>query len=470
MPASEDRAISDFPIALQLLNTALVLASNPDGLGGYDSVHATLAEIGRVILETQYTQDLGNVDVFDAIKNCRVLSGTSNPTSAQGVDGQIYVKYQTVSNVDTVTGLYVKLNSAWVEIATGGGGGGAPVLYGTTDPTSAQGSDGQLYMKYAYVTGCEVEVTIYKATDARTVSITITENGNTVYSATPSCDIMGAYAEVSTTITLSTGTYSLKHWGVQENVPDVESQFVEIDGNQIGFIADGSNSSYTVDDTETVEVEYGGDMVIATWLKISTDWIPVDDSGAIIDDTSASLTKVYSSAKVQGVFDSHDDNFADEYDATTAYAKGDLCIYNNVLYKAKQATTGNLPTNTTYWEQTSIADEIGRIDTELTANALRQTLTLDNFSVYSAERILQNATKDIPLTQNLFVLFIKSYADARTFGVYLISYHGSVATGQYISTIAQGSYLVPTLSIVDGNKLRIATGAVDVYYSMLRLN
>lgn len=53
----------------------------------------------------------------------------------------------------------------------------------------------------------------------------------------------------------------------------------------------------------------------------------------------------------------------DAYDATTAYAKDDLCIYNNVLYKAKQATTGNLPTNTTYWEQTSIADEIGRIDT-----------------------------------------------------------------------------------------------------------
>lgn len=51
----------------------------------------------------------------------------------------------------------------------------------------------------------------------------------------------------------------------------------------------------------------------------------------------------------------------DEYDATTAYSTGDLCIYNNVLYKAKQATTGNLPTNTTYWAQTSIADEISEV-------------------------------------------------------------------------------------------------------------
>lgn len=54
----------------------------------------------------------------------------------------------------------------------------------------------------------------------------------------------------------------------------------------------------------------------------------------------------------------------DEYDPTTAYSTGDLCIYNNSLYKAKQATTGNLPTNTTYWEQTSIADEINELNTE----------------------------------------------------------------------------------------------------------
>lgn len=59
----------------------------------------------------------------------------------------------------------------------------------------------------------------------------------------------------------------------------------------------------------------------------------------------------------------------DSYDATTAYAKDDLCIYNNTLYKAKQATTGNLPTNTTYWEETSIADEISELKTSLTYNA-----------------------------------------------------------------------------------------------------
>ena len=48
----------------------------------------------------------------------------------------------------------------------------------------------------------------------------------------------------------------------------------------------------------------------------------------------------------------------DEYDDTTTYAAGDLCIYGNTLYKALQATTGNLPTNPTYWTATSIADEL----------------------------------------------------------------------------------------------------------------
>ena len=33
----------------------------------------------------------------------------------------------------------------------------------------------------------------------------------------------------------------------------------------------------------------------------------------------------------------------------TSYATGDYVQYNNKLYEAKQATTGNLPTNTTYW-------------------------------------------------------------------------------------------------------------------------
>jgi hypothetical protein len=39
-----------------------------------------------------------------------------------------------------------------------------------------------------------------------------------------------------------------------------------------------------------------------------------------------------------------------EYNNSTAYVTGELVTYSGFLYKAKSATTGNLPTNTTYWE------------------------------------------------------------------------------------------------------------------------
>lgn len=120
--ASEDRSLSEFPRALEVLSDCLLMISNPDGLGGYDTNSALLTEVGRAILGVQYTQQLGNVSVFDAIKNTRVLSGTTTPTAIEGANGQLYVKYETVSNVDTVIGMYFKKDGAWLEISLGGGG------------------------------------------------------------------------------------------------------------------------------------------------------------------------------------------------------------------------------------------------------------------------------------------------------------------------------------------------------------
>ena len=42
-----------------------------------------------------------------------------------------------------------------------------------------------------------------------------------------------------------------------------------------------------------------------------------------------------------------------DYDGSTAYAKNDVVYYstNGNAYIAKQATTGNVPTNGTYWSQ-----------------------------------------------------------------------------------------------------------------------
>lgn len=121
--AVEDRSLSEFPRALQVAEQALFMISNPDGLGGYDTNGAVLTEVGKALLNVQYTQQLGNVSVFDAIKNTRVLSGTTTPLANEGANGQLYVKYETVSNVDNVVGMYFKKDGAWLEISLGGGGG-----------------------------------------------------------------------------------------------------------------------------------------------------------------------------------------------------------------------------------------------------------------------------------------------------------------------------------------------------------
>lgn len=154
--AVEDRSLSEFPRALQVAEQALVMISNPDGLGGYDTNGAVLTEVGKALLNVQYTQQLGNVSVFDAIKNTRVLSGTTTPLANEGANGQLYVKYETVSNVDNVVGMYFKKDGAWLEISLGGGGG-ASVTLGTTVPSDASGDNGDLYVQYDSSTYAVVE-------------------------------------------------------------------------------------------------------------------------------------------------------------------------------------------------------------------------------------------------------------------------------------------------------------------------
>ena len=121
MPA-ESKSLSEFPRALEVLSGALLLISNPSGQDSFDTNSALLTEVAQAMLDVHYTQELGDVSVFDAIKNCRVLSGTTTPTSALGVDGQLYIKYETTGGVDEVVAMYFKKSSAWLEISLGGGG------------------------------------------------------------------------------------------------------------------------------------------------------------------------------------------------------------------------------------------------------------------------------------------------------------------------------------------------------------
>lgn len=50
---------------------------------------------------------------------------------------------------------------------------------------------------------------------------------------------------------------------------------------------------------------------------------------------------------------------SDAYSATRAYTIGEYCIYNNSLYKCIANTSAGItPTNSTYWTNTSVGEEL----------------------------------------------------------------------------------------------------------------
>ena len=64
----------------------------------------------------------------------------------------------------------------------------------------------------------------------------------------------------------------------------------------------------------------------------------------------------------------------DTYNAATAYTTNDEVVYLGILYRAKGPTTGNLPTNATYWELIETVDQdlatnAGLVSTEAAARA-----------------------------------------------------------------------------------------------------
>ncbi len=83
-----------------------------------------------------------------------------------------------------------------------------------------------------------------------------------------------------------------------------------------------------------------------------------------------------------------------EYNNSTAYVTGELVTYNGFLYKAKSATTGNLPTNTTYWEllgeYSSLADIVDQ-----NAASIVQINTINATSTSAASQAIQSVTATV---------------------------------------------------------------------------
>jgi hypothetical protein len=111
----------------------------------------------------------------------------------------------------------------------------------------------------------------------------------------------------------------------------------------------------------------------------------------------------------------------DAYDDTSTYAVGDLCIYNNTLYKCTTAITTAEAWNASHWTATSIADEIdAKADsaTTYTKSEVDTALSGKANNPYSVIGVAYNNNKID--SGNLYVyrigtiVFVKAYLKVKT--------------------------------------------------------
>jgi len=138
------------------------------------------------------------------------------------------------------------------------------------------------------------------------------------------------------------------------------------------------------------------------------------------------------------------------YSGSTTYATNDLVTYNGSIYQAKSTTTGNLPTNTTYWtkvgDYTSLGQvvaahttQIANVVSDLSAEStLRQTLSAQ----------VNNASTGLPATRSTL----------------LTNYYTKAATDSAISSATSTLVSTTALNTALGNYTNTA-GLVADYYN-----
>ena len=77
---------------------------------------------------------------------------------------------------------------------------------------------------------------------------------------------------------------------------------------------------------------------------------------------------------------------SDAWNASTTYAVGQYCIYNNSLWKCLVQHSGQTPTEGTYWTKVTVANEITSVNNSLAGGNVKFKVTSDGklqYSVYT---------------------------------------------------------------------------------------
>ncbi len=120
----------------------------------------------------------------------------------------------------------------------------------------------------------------------------------------------------------------------------------------------------------------------------------VDTNNLIVDKDSANAERFELTAARFGI------TVADTYDNARTYQVGEEAIYSTILYRCKVITSGNLPTNTLYWDfQQLVPSAISAaVQTETTARATADTALATDITNLSATVTSGDSTNAASIT------------------------------------------------------------------------
>ena len=142
-------------------------------------------------------------------------------------------------------------------------------------------------------------------------------------------------------------------------------------------------------DTSTTEFD--------AWFQRMKDQLDQDQAGhlqlqidALNSDLSGRIDALDNnlSGRIDDIADekANNDIISDAWNASTTYAVGQYCIYNNSLWKCLVQHSGQTPTEGTYWTNVSVANEITSVNNSLANGKVKFQVTSDGqlqYSVYT---------------------------------------------------------------------------------------
>ena len=159
---------------------------------------------------------------------------------------------------------------------------------------------------------------------------------------------------------------------------------VAIDGSTIKY--DSKNgylyvdaSNFNINDLNNIAITSPADGQTLVYDSTTQKWKNGEGSVSPIDNLTSNSTTQPLSANQGRVLNNQKlekEIISDAWNASTTYAVGQYCIYNNSLWKCLVQHSGQTPTEGTYWTKVTVANEITSVNNSLNVRYNEDTDTI----------------------------------------------------------------------------------------------